>query len=146
MAKTRNHQNAEPAVLRQVAALPTRRRGERIEVCLITTRTSARWTVPKGWPMKGKKDFMAARIEAEQEAGLVGKVGKDPVGTFTYWKRNEDHFDFVEVTVYPLHVSKSLANWKEQAERRVQWLEPLDASSIVVEPGLAAILIEMDGG
>jgi hypothetical protein len=34
--------------------------------------------------------------------------------------------------VYPLHVAKSLANWKEQAG--VQWLEPLDASSTVVEP------------
>jgi 8-oxo-dGTP pyrophosphatase MutT (NUDIX family) len=133
-------------VFRQVAALPVRRRDGKTEVCLITTRTSARWTVPKGWPMKGRKDFTAARIEAEQEAGLVGKVGKEPIGTFSYWKRYEDHFDFVEVTVYPLDVSKTLPTWKEQAERQVQWLEPSDASTIVVEPGLAAILIKMDRG
>jgi 8-oxo-dGTP pyrophosphatase MutT (NUDIX family) len=123
-----------------------RKRGGRVAVCLITTRTSARWTVPKGWPMKGRKDFTAARIEAEQEAGLVGKVGKTPIGTFSYWKRCDDHFDFVEVTVYPLHVSKTLKTWKEQAERRVRWLEPSDAWTIVIEPGLAALLIEMENG
>lgn len=40
--------------------------------------------------MKGHKDHEAAAIEAEQEAGLVGRIHKKPIGTYTYWKRRAD--------------------------------------------------------
>ena len=125
---------------RQVAALPLRERGGRVEVCLVTTRTSHRWTVPKGWPIKGHKDHVAARIEAEQEAGLTGRPRKKPVGSFLYWKRWADRFERVEVSLYPLRVTGRLRAWKEQAERRVQWMSLSDAAIIVDDPGLASLL------
>jgi 8-oxo-dGTP pyrophosphatase MutT (NUDIX family) len=128
------------AIRHQVAALPVRERDGRTEVCLITTRTTSRWTVPKGWPMKGHKDHFTARIEAEEEAGVTGKPGKKPIGSFVYWKHLVDHFDLVKVTVYPLRVTGSLPTWKEQAERRVHWMSLEDASIIVNEPSLAALL------
>ena len=38
-----------------------------------------RWVLPKGWPMKGKKPHAVAAIEALEEAGLLGKIGKKPI-------------------------------------------------------------------
>jgi len=133
---------AAPGALHQVAALPWRRTGDRLEVCLVTTRETARWTIPKGWPMKGRTDADAARREAEQEAGLVGKVADAPFGTFTYWKRREARFDLVRVAVYPLKVTKALAMWKEKAERRIHWLAIEDAALVVDEPELATLMTE----
>jgi 8-oxo-dGTP pyrophosphatase MutT (NUDIX family) len=130
---------------RQVAALPLRERGGRVEVCLVTTRTNHRWTVPKGWPIKGRKDHVAARIEAEQEAGLIGKARRKTVGSFLYWKRLADRFERVEVSVYPLRVTGALRAWKEQAERQVQWMSLSDASIVVDDPGLATLLKKLMG-
>ena len=72
---------------KQVAALPYRRRGKKLEVLLITSRETRRWVIPKGWPMKGKKDWNAAAIEGLEEAGIKGDVGHKSVGTFRYVKR-----------------------------------------------------------
>jgi 8-oxo-dGTP pyrophosphatase MutT (NUDIX family) len=124
----------------QVAALPLRLHRGRLEVCLVTTRTTRRWTVPKGWPMKGLKDHAAAAIEAEQEAGLYGKVGKRAVGTYLYWKRLEDRFELVRVTVYPLDVVGTLPSFREQEQREVRWFPIEQARELVDEPGLAAII------
>ena len=132
-----------PATLHQVAALPIRERDGEVEVCLITTRGTRRWTLPKGWPMKGRQDPTAARIEAEQEAGVTGKSVKKSVGSFVYWKRRAKHFDLIEVTVYPLVEIETLPVWKEQAQRHVRWTSLRDAATIVDEPGLSALLLDL---
>lgn len=129
-----------PTALPQIAALPMRRVDGRLEVCLVTTRETGRWTVPKGWPMKGIPDRKAAAVEAEQEAGLVGKAAKKPLGTFDYWKRRLDRFDLVRVTLYGLKVRRELATWKEKGERQVRWMSLEDAATVVDEPGLKTIL------
>jgi 8-oxo-dGTP pyrophosphatase MutT (NUDIX family) len=90
--------------------------------------------------MKGQKDHIAARIEAEQEAGVTGQARKKPIGAFLYWKRRESHFDLVNVVVYPLDVTATLPSWKEKEERNVRWVDPGDASIVVEEPGLATLL------
>lgn len=110
--------------LRQVGALPLRIQRGKIEVCLVTTRETRRWTIPKGWPMKGHKDCRAAAIEAEEEAGLLGKIGKEPVGEYLYWKRRDLHFDLVRVFVYRLDVTGHLPVWREMNEREVRWFAP----------------------
>ncbi|TBW34848.1 NUDIX hydrolase [Siculibacillus lacustris] len=132
-----------PPTLRQVAALPLRKRDGVIEVCLITTRETRRWTLPKGWPMKGRKSRDVARIEAEQEAGLIGKPKKTPAGSFLYWKRRESRFDLVSVAVYLLPVAATLPTWKEQAERQVAWFSLADAALMVDEPSLATLLANL---
>lgn len=126
--------------LHQVAALPWRETGDRVEVCLVTTRATHRWTVPKGWPMRGRSDTAAARLEAQQEAGVTGKVSDKPIGSFVYWKRREARFDVVRVEVYPLKVTKILPTWKEQSERHVRWMSVEDATLMVDEPELATLL------
>lgn len=131
--------------LHQVGALPIREHAGSTEVCLITTRETGRWTIPKGWPMKGCKDPVAARIEAEQEAGIIGKIDKDPFGTFLYWKRRCDHFDLVTVHVFLLHATEQLDVWKELGQRQIRWVAPADAAIVVEEPGLATLLQAVTG-
>lgn len=132
-----------PTPLPQIAALPMRKVDGRLEVCLVTTRETGRWTVPKGWPMKGISDRLAAEIEAKQEAGVIGKAVKKPLGTFDYWKRRVDRFDLVRVTVYRLKARKSLSTWKEMHQRQVRWMSLDDAATAVDEPGLKALLHAM---
>ena len=141
VAKTSTVSAASPEhPRRQVAALPWRRVDGVVEVCLVTTRETRRWTVPKGWPMKRLTDRAAARAEAEQEAGVTGKIAKQPIGTYTYWKRQPDRFDFVRVEVFPLKVAAHLETWKEKGEREVRWLAAADAALLVEETELASLL------
>jgi 8-oxo-dGTP pyrophosphatase MutT (NUDIX family) len=127
--------------LRQVAALPYRQRpsGE-VEVLILTSRETQRFIIPKGWQPKKLSGWKAAAREAEQEAGLEGKIAHKPIGSYLYWKRLEDHFALVEVDVYPLKVTKCRKTWREKSERLCQWLTPQEAALIVDEPGLMAIL------
>jgi 8-oxo-dGTP pyrophosphatase MutT (NUDIX family) len=63
---------------------------DRLEVLLITTRETQRWTIPKGWPMKGLDLHQAAKREAWEEAGVKGNVTKKPFGYFSYIKTLAD--------------------------------------------------------
>lgn len=66
----------------QVAALCHREvNGER-QVLLITSRKAKRWIIPKGWPMAGLSARKSALREAYEEAGIRGKVGKNPIGEY----------------------------------------------------------------
>ena len=109
-------------------------------VLLITSRETKRLIIPKGWPMKGIKDHEAAAIEARQEAGVLGKVSRKPIGAYSYWKRQSDSFDFVTVDVYLLEVDRQLENWREKEQRRSVWLSPNAAADLVDEPELASLV------
>src|SRR5262245_50762320 len=141
MPKSGGKRTAEEQIeRRQVGALPVRMRDGAEEVCLITTRETRRWTIPKGWPMKGLKDRLAAAVEAEQEAGLYGRMSKRPLGDYVYWKRLEAKFDLVRVTVFRLDVEGSHPSWRERDQREIRWVSRGEAAQMVEEPGLAALL------
>jgi 8-oxo-dGTP pyrophosphatase MutT (NUDIX family) len=130
---------------RQVAALPVRHTasGSR-EVLVITSRKTGRFIIPKGWPMKGRSDADAAALEAREEAGVVGKVRRKPIGSYTYWKRLVDEFRLVEVHVYLLKVSRQLETWQEKQSRQMAWLSPTDAALLVDEPQLVALIQDFE--
>jgi len=127
--------------IRQVAAIPFRldTRGD-IEVMLVTSRTTRRFIVPKGWPMKGKSGRKAATIEAQEEAGVLGKTLKQPAGTYSYWKRLANRFVRVDVIVYLLEVTEELADWQEARRRQRAWLTPADAAMLIDEPDLSTLV------
>lgn len=127
--------------VRQVAAVPFRLNAEGgLEVMLVTSRETKRFIVPKGWPMKGKSGRKAATIEAEQEAGVLGKTRKEPAGTYSYWKRLASRFVRVNVTVFLLEVSEELTSWQEKKKRQRAWLAPEDAALLIDEPDLATLV------
>jgi 8-oxo-dGTP pyrophosphatase MutT (NUDIX family) len=140
------HKSKEIADRLQVAALPYRLEADgRISVMLVTSRETRRWVIPKGWPMPGKRKREAAAQEAFEEAGITGKIAQKPVGSFTYFKRRADHFELVFVKVYPLRVKSELDHWPEKGERERVWFSPEKAATLVLEPGLAAILQNFPG-
>ncbi len=128
----------------QIAAMPIRRRaGAPVEIMLVTSRTTRRWIVPKGWPIKGLSAHEAAEREAFEEAGVVGRIVPAPAGRYTYWKRMSDHFALCEVTLYLLEVERQLATWAEQGERRCQWFGLDDAADLVDDPELATAIRQL---
>src|ERR1700754_3917375 len=91
----------------QFGALPYRfASGGGLQILLITSRTTRRWIIPKGWAIKGSKPWESAAREAYEEAGLRGTVARRPFGSYLYVKTFEDGAEALpcEVRVFPLLV------------------------------------------
>jgi len=137
--------NQKFADLAQVAALPLKLDSDGdARVLLLTSRKTRRWVIPKGWPMKGCKDCQAAAREALEEAGLVGRPSKKPIGSYSYFKRRDTHFDTCKVDVYLLKVDRQLESWREKDQRDFRWCTLREAASLVQEPGLVSLLHSLD--
>lgn len=133
------------APLQQVAALCWRKRKDTVEVLLVTSRETRRWVIPKGWPMEGLADYNAARREAFEEAGVEGRMRREPIGVFFYEKRGKKEVLPVTVTVYALEVAKKLKSWPEVKQRERSWFSTHEAVLRVAEPGLKSILRDFKG-
>jgi len=127
--------------LPQVGALPIRfaDNGE-AEVLLLTSRETKRWVIPKGWPMKGKTNCRAAAQEALEEAGIVGRMRKKPVGSFLYFKRQLARFDLCRVEVFILDYERQVGSYREKGQRDIRWFPLGEAAQLVDETGLAALI------
>ncbi|PZX17193.1 8-oxo-dGTP pyrophosphatase MutT (NUDIX family) [Palleronia aestuarii] len=132
------------AYKRQVAALPIRKRRGKIEVMLVTTRGTGRWTPPKGWPMRHKTPWKTAQIEAYEEAGVSGPVGSDPLGRFDYKKKSRGS-TIHRVTVFPLRVTRVHARWDEKGARDRRWFTLREAARAVRSPRLKKLLRGLRG-
>ena len=55
-----------------------------VEVLLITTRDSGRWTIPKGWPIENLKPHQAAEREAWERIKEVS----DTTGNLKGWRQS----------------------------------------------------------
>jgi 8-oxo-dGTP pyrophosphatase MutT (NUDIX family) len=133
----------KPPVSRvQYAALPfRRRRSAGTEIMLVTSRTTGRWIIPKGWPMKRKTPYAAAAREALEEAGVVGHIDKQPIGSFSHKKLLKQGEEVVcEVQVFPLEVRHQRKTWPDKGKREVQWFSPAEAAKTVTEPVLGKII------
>jgi 8-oxo-dGTP pyrophosphatase MutT (NUDIX family) len=138
---------ARPKRRRQYAVLPLAEVDGETCVLLLTSRETGRWIIPKGWPVKRMKPWEAAAREAYEEAGLLGSVGREPVGTYLYDKRLDNgRTVVVEVTVFPMAVRQQLEDWPERGERRSRWVTPGQAAMLVEEGGLVDILLEAAQG
>lgn len=128
----------------QVAALPFRVRDCVLEVMLITSRETGRWIIPKGWAQSGRKAHAASAREARDEAGIVGKITKRPIGTFRYQKRlSPDQEITCKVRVFPFEVGEVRSEWLEQADRQRCWLPVAEAAHRVADSGLRKLLLKL---
>ena len=127
----------------QLAALPWRLGKKGLEILLISSRETKRWVIPKGWPMKSKKPHAAAAQEAREEAGLVGKIAKDPIGSFHYIKNLQNGAAVLcRVDVFPMQVEKQRKSWPERDQRITRWFPADEAASLVREPELSALILD----
>ena len=128
----------------QYGALPYRfTQMAALEILVVTTRQSRRWIVPKGWPIKRLTPSKSAAREAFEEAGVRGKIGAKPIGSFRYKKAPEETGAEAdcEVEVFPLLVKGQSATWPKSEQRVVQWgVDPEKAISLIRERELKSIV------
>lgn len=132
---------AQTSPRQQIGALPyfVSPDGE-VQVVLVTTRETQRWSIPKGNVMKGKKPHRAAEIEAFEEAGVRGQIGRKIIGSYGYRKNFRDGKAEAIVVVYPLQVHKLTKKFPERRERKVASFPLNEAIGLIAIPELAAIL------
>jgi 8-oxo-dGTP pyrophosphatase MutT (NUDIX family) len=133
--------NEAATVEMQCAALPVRKRNGGVEVLLVTSRQTKRWVIPKGWPIDGLTPPQSAAREALEEAGVEGRIESKPIGEFHYGKRRKDGTILpCNVEVFRMDVSTEHEDWHEKGQRVRQWMPAAEASRLVAEPELAALL------
>jgi 8-oxo-dGTP pyrophosphatase MutT (NUDIX family) len=142
--KKRTSERRKPKSSRQVqyAALPYRAKGKsKLEIMLVTSRGTRRWIIPKGWPKRGMPPCDTAAKEAFEEAGVLGKVRKRPIGSYPYDKILEKgQKASCRVQVFALRVTRQHKRWPEKRERRIRWYPPAEAVRFIREPHLRRII------
>jgi 8-oxo-dGTP pyrophosphatase MutT (NUDIX family) len=126
---------ANPNWIYQAAAVPIRNG----QLCLVTSSSGKRWVIPKGCMEPGKTEGQIALQEAWEEAGLVGILEREPVGSYLYEKWG----NVCHVTVFLMHVTSVAEEWPEKLLRQRRWLNPADAIDRIEDPGLRDLLTHL---
>lgn len=126
----------------QYAALPYRlRKDGQLEVLLVTSRTTKRWIIPKGWPMGERPPHKVAAQEAAEEAGVEGRIGKTAIGHYHYDKLlAQGGAVRCRVEVFALDVTTQKSTWPERKRRERRWLGLPEAAALISDAELAPLL------
>jgi 8-oxo-dGTP pyrophosphatase MutT (NUDIX family) len=111
----------------QAAAIPIRRSGQAVEICLIRKKESDVWGIPKGSVDSGDTHATTALKEAWEEAGLRGRLIGDPLGTYRYEKFGRS----LVVMVYLMEVLEQYDAWQEAGIRERKWHSFTEAVSML---------------
>jgi len=120
----------------QASAIPYRRGKGRLEFCLITSIKRGRWGFPKGIIDPGETASQTALKEAEEEAGLKGRIVGDVLGCYAYrkWGRR------LNVKVFLMEVTHVAEKWLEDEMRQRAWCTADEARGRVERAELVDIL------
>lgn len=130
---TEQPQRASP---NQTAAIPFRRTREGTQVCLIRRKDSRSWGIPKGFIDRGETLEQAALKEAFEEAGVLGRISGESLGTYYYEKQGRGH----TVALYLLDVLEVLPAWEEMSFRERSWYAWEDAVSMLASHPVRPLL------
>ncbi|PDT80507.1 DNA mismatch repair protein MutT [Sinorhizobium sp. BJ1] len=110
------------------------KKGNEPEVLLLTSRDTGRWIIPKGYLKRNERPHKCAEREALEEAGVTGKIGKKPIGSYTYIKHHKrpPHV----VSVFLMKFMGEVDHFREKGQRTRRWVSPLEAADLVVETEL----------
>ena len=122
------------SVLRQAGVIALS--GE--QICVVSSRSGKRWVVPKGCLEPGKTAAEIALQEAWEEAGLVGVLQPEPVGTYLYEKAGI----LCHVTVFLMNVTDTAEFWPEHDFRERCWLPVAQALRRLDDAGLRELIRE----
>ncbi len=121
-----------PEFIRQAGAIPVRDGA----VCLVTSSNGKRWVVPKGIIDPGHTAGEAALQEAWEEAGLVGLLSPEPVGSYLYDKWGGT----CHVIVFRMQVTDVAEDWPERSVRQRRWVSAAEALGLLDDPGLREVV------
>jgi 8-oxo-dGTP pyrophosphatase MutT (NUDIX family) len=102
----------------------------------VLSTSGKRWVVPKGRIERGDSAADTALREAWEEAGLVGSIEPEPMGSYVYDKNGQT----CHVTAFLMDVTQVRDEWPEQHRRPRRWLAPASAIRAVEEPTLRALI------
>ena len=105
-------------------------------VCLVQSSGGKRWVIPKGHIERGWTAAETALSEAWEEAGLLGSLRSEPVGSYLYEKEGRVY----HVTVFLMDVLEAAEDWPERDRRPRCWLRPAQALARVEHVGLCKLL------
>jgi phosphohistidine phosphatase len=117
----------QPRPIYQAAAVPYRLRNGAAEFCLITSFRKTRWGIPKGIIDPGETPQQTALKEAEEEAGLFGRLEGEALGEFEYCKWGT----VLYVTVFLMRVTQADDDWEEAEFRQRAWYGPDEAREVM---------------
>ncbi|MBX3169899.1 MAG: NUDIX domain-containing protein [Candidatus Eremiobacteraeota bacterium] len=115
----------------QAGVIPFRHRDGDLEVLLISSRSSGDWIVPKGMIDPGLTPQQAALQEAEEEAGVRGRLS-ELIGYVETAK--------ARIAVYPLEVESELEAYLEKGMRRRRWFRAKEAAEKVRDRDLGSLI------
>jgi 8-oxo-dGTP pyrophosphatase MutT (NUDIX family) len=118
--------------IRQAGVLAIRRG----RVCLITSRNGRRWVIPKGWIDAGQTAGESALQEAWEEAGLLGALEREPIGSYLYEKEGQSY----HVIVFLMKVTSVAQDWPERSFRERSWVTPASFFDRIEDAGLTDIV------
>lgn len=129
----------------QIAALCHRLRDGKAEVLLVTSKSTRRWILPKGWPILSHRAHRTAAIEAFEEAGVVGRVHKNPFASFSSYKGGEAGLKIrTEILVFLVDVDSVAEDFPDSAERDSRWVSIEEAIKITNDSGLADVFRKLE--
>src|SRR5262245_5384564 len=108
------------------------------QICVVSSRSGKRWVVPKGCLEPGKTAAEIALQEAWEEAGLVGFLQQDPIGTYLYEKAGFT----CHVTIFLMSVTDMADRWPEHDFRERCWLNVPQALLRIDDAGLRELIRE----
>lgn len=134
----------------ELDALPFRRGGqcgaicwrigsdEEIEVLLIASGDTDYWAIPRGDIRRHELQHRCAQRHALEKAGVTGRIGKMPIGQYTYCGSSPRNP--LTVLVHLLFVENELEDFLPQGGRQCFWLSARRARDVVREPELQELL------
>jgi 8-oxo-dGTP pyrophosphatase MutT (NUDIX family) len=125
-------------VLKQSGVIPYRIQDGKIEVLLITSRDRRKWVMPKGDIPNGMSPPASAAKEAWEEAGVIGQVSTEKIGTYKYRKQGKNY----RVNMYLLPVETLSEDYPEAGHRQRQWVDISNATRWIKITSLKRILKE----
>lgn len=120
------------STIRQAGVIPIRSG----RVCLVRSSSGRRWIVPKGCIESGQTAGEAALQEAWEEAGLIGVLQPEPLGTYVYQKCSMLHL----VTTFVMDVTEVHDDYPEVDLRDREWMSVSRALTTLEEPGLRRLI------
>ncbi len=107
------------------------------------TSNTRRWIVPKGWPVDGLTPGECAAQEALEEAGVVGEVAPEPLGSFRHSKeRKSGEILLCTVQVFAMEVTRQRHNWAEKGTREIRWCSIEEALARIKDRGLRRLILK----
>jgi phosphohistidine phosphatase len=121
--------------LELAGAVPFRVAGRKVEFLLVTSHRG-NWIFPKGIIEPGDSPEGTALKEAREEAGILGHLLPEPIGSYEDRKWQCD----CTVDMFLVEYAGECAAWEEGGLRRRLWCTYEEARRLLKKPEVRAIL------